>query len=212
MERLISDGRIHPSRIEEALKKASDEIDEEMKKAGEEAAYTIGVAGINQELVKLLGRLKFRTSYGQNVLKHSIEVAQIAGLLAEELGADVTVCKRAGLFHDIGKAVDHEVSGSHATISKEILEKYKVDETLESYVKRIQELEETANSFKGVEKCYAIQAGREVRILVKPEVIDDLESIKLSRNIAKKIEKELNYPGQIKVNVIRETRSVEFAK
>lgn len=251
LEKLIADGRIHPSRIEEALKKASDEIDEEMKKAGEEAAYGIGVAGINRDLIKLLGRLKFRTSYGQNVLKHSIEVAQIAGLLAEELGADVVACKRAGLFHDIGKAVDHEVSGSHATISKDILEKYKLNdkivhavaahhedvemkttedfivyaadaissarpgarrESLESYVKRIQELEDVANSFKGVEKSYAIQAGREVRILVKPEEIDDLESIKLSRNIAKKIEKELNYPGQIKVNVIRETRSIEYAK
>jgi ribonuclease Y len=251
LEKLVADGRIHPSRIEEALKKSQEEVDLDILKAGEEAAYQIGVAGINRDLIKILGRLKYRTSYGQNVLRHSIEVAQIAGLLAEELGSDVASAKRAGLFHDIGKAVDHEVAGSHAIISQDILKKYGIDdkvihavtahhediemkdtldfivhsadaisgarpgarrETLESYVKRLEELEKVANSFKGVEKSYAIQAGREVRILVQPEKIDDLEAIKLSRQIAKKIEKEMEYPGQIKVNVIRETRAVEYAK
>lgn len=251
LEKLVADGRIHPTRIEEALKKAAEEVDNDIKKAGEEAAYQIGMAGINRDLLKVLGRLKYRTSYGQNVLRHSIEVAQISGLLAEELGSDPVIAKRAGLFHDIGKAVDHEVTGSHAIISRDMLKKYGVDEkvvhaaashhedvemkdtldfivhaadaisgarpgarreTLESYVKRLEELEKVANSFPGVEKSYAIQAGREVRILVRPEEIDDLEAIKLSRNIAKKIEKEMDYPGQIKVNVIRETRAVEYAK
>jgi ribonuclease Y len=251
LEKLVADGRIHPTRIEEALKKATEEVDNDIKKAGEEAAYQIGMAGINRDLLKVLGRLKYRTSYGQNVLRHSIEVAQISGLLAEELGYDPVIAKRAGLFHDIGKATDHEVTGSHAIISQDILKKYGVDEkvvhavaahhedvemkdtldfivhaadaisgarpgarreTLETYVKRLEELEKVANSFPGVEKSYAIQAGREVRILVRPEDIDDLEAIKLSRKIAKKIEKEMEYPGQIKVNVIRETRAVEYAK
>ncbi|TSC91318.1 MAG: uncharacterized protein CEN92_295 [Candidatus Berkelbacteria bacterium Licking1014_96] len=251
LEKLVADGRIHPTRIEESLKKATEEVDNDIKKAGEEAAYQIGMAGINRDLLHVLGRLKYRTSYGQNVLRHSIEVAQISGLLAEELGSDPVIAKRAGLFHDIGKAVDHEVSGSHAIISQDILKKYGVDdqvthavaahhedvemkntldfivhaadaisgarpgarrETLETYVKRLDELEKVANSFPGVEKSYAIQAGREVRILVRPEEIDDLEAVKLSRNIAKKIEKEMDYPGQIKVNVIRETRAVEYAK
>jgi len=251
LDKLVADGRIHPTRIEEALRKAKEEVDEDIKKAGEEAAYQIGIAGINRDLIKILGRLKYRTSYGQNVLKHSVEVAQIAGLLADELGVDITSAKRAGLFHDIGKAVDHEVQGSHAIISKDILKKYGLDdeviraaeahhedvemkttldfivhaadaisssrpgarrETLESYIKRLEDLEKVANSFKGVEKSYAVQAGREVRILVQPEEIDDLEAIKLSRKIAKKIEGEMQYPGQIKVNVIRETRSVEYAK
>ncbi|MBU2595676.1 ribonuclease Y [Patescibacteria group bacterium] len=251
LEKLVTDGRIHPTRIEEALKKATEEVDNEIKKAGDEAAYQIGIAGINHDLLKTLGRLKYRTSYGQNVLQHSIEVAEISGLLALELGYDAAVAKRAGLFHDIGKAVDHEVTGSHAIISQDILKKYGVDEkiihaaaahhediemkdtldfivhaadaisgarpgarreTLETYVKRLEELEKVANSFSGVEKSYAIQAGREVRILVRPEDINDLEAVKLSRNIAKKIEKEMEYPGQIKVNVIRETRAVEYAK
>lgn len=251
LEKLVADGRIHPTRIEEALKKAAEEVDSDIKKAGEEAAYQIGMAGINRDLLKVLGRLKYRTSYGQNVLRHSIEVAQISGLLAEELGSDPVIARRAGLFHDIGKAIDHEVTGSHAIISQDILKKYGVDEkvvhavaahhedvemkdtldfivhaadaisgarpgarreTLETYVKRLEELEKVANSFPGVEKSYAIQAGREVRILVRPEDINDLEAIKLSRRIAKKIEKEMEYPGQIKVNVIRETRAVEYAK
>lgn len=251
LEKLVADGRIHPTRIEEALRKGKEEVDEDIKKAGEEAAYQIGIAGINRDLIKILGRLKYRTSYGQNVLRHSIEVAQISGLLADELGVDVVLAKRAGLFHDIGKAVDHEVQGSHAIISRDILKKYGLDdaviraaeahhedvemkttldfivhaadaisssrpgarrETVESYVKRLEDLEKVANSFKGVEKSYAVQAGREVRILVQPEEIDDLEAIKLSRKIAKRIEKEMQYPGQIKVNVIRETRAVEYAK
>lgn len=251
LEKLVADGRIHPTRIEETLKKAGEEVEIEIKKAGEEAAYHIGAAGVNIDLLKILGRLKYRTSYGQNVLKHSIEVAEISGLIALELGYDATVAKRAGLFHDIGKAVDHEVAGSHAVISQDILKKYGIDqrvihaaaahhediamkdtldfivhaadaisgarpgarrETLETYVKRLEELEKVANSFPGVEKSYAIQAGREVRILVRPEEINDLEALKLARNIAKKIEKEMEYPGQIKVNVIRETRAVEFAK
>ncbi len=251
LEKLVADGRIHPTRIEEALRKATEEVDADIKKAGDEAAYQIGIAGVNRDLLRILGRLKYRTSFGQNVLRHSIEVAQISGLLAEELGYDPVIAKRAGLFHDIGKAIDHEVTGSHAVISQDILKKYGVDEkvvhaaaahhediemkdtldfivhaadaisgarpgarreTLETYVKRLEELEKVANSFSGVEKSYAIQAGREVRILVRPEEINDLESIKLSRKIAKKIEKEMDYPGQIKVNVIRETRAVEYAK
>jgi len=251
LEKLVADGRIHPTRIEEALRKATEEVDADIKKAGDEAAYQIGIAGINRDLLKILGRLKYRTSYGQNVLRHSIEVSQISGLLAEELGFDPVIAKRAGLFHDIGKAIDHEVTGSHAIISQDILKKYGVDEkvvhavaahhedvemkdtldfivhaadaisgarpgarreTLETYVKRLEDLEKVANSFSGVEKSYAIQAGREVRILVRPEEINDLEAIKLSRKIAKRIEKEMDYPGQIKVNVIRETRAVEYAK
>ena len=251
LDSLVVDGRIHPARIEEALEKAKKEVTEEVNKAGEEAAYEIGVAGINRDLIKILGRLKFRTSYGQNVLRHSVEVANIAGVLAEELGANVSVAKRAGLFHDIGKAIDHDVPGSHAQISADISKKYGLSdeivhairahheeeemktvealivhaadaisgarpgarrETVESYIKRLEGLENVANSFKGVEKAYAIQAGREIRIIVKPEEIDDLDAIKLSRKIAKKIEEELEYPGQIKVNVMRETRATEFAK
>jgi len=251
LDNLVVDGRIHPARIEETLKKAKKEINEEMEKAGEEAIYEIGLAGINKDLIKLLGRLRYRTSFGQNVLKHSIEVAQIASILAEQLGANPIVAKKAGLFHDIGKAVDREIRGSHAQISADIAKKYGLSdeivhairahheeedmntveaiivhaadaisgarpgarrETLESYVKRLEELENVANSFKGVEKAYAIQAGREVRIVVTPEKIDDLEAIKLSRKIARKIEKELEYPGQIKVNVMRETRATEYAK
>jgi len=251
LEKLIADGRIHPTRIEELIKKAKEEIGQQIKEAGEQAAYEVGVAGLHPDLLKILGRLKFRTSYGQNVLQHSIESAYIAGMLASELGADVNLVKKAALLHDIGKAVDHDIPGPHHHISGDIAQKYGLSadiihavmahhddieaktveaiivkasdaisgsrpgarrETLESYVKRLEELENIANSFPGVEKSYAIQAGREVRILVKPEAIDDLEAIKLSKNIAKKIEEDLQYPGTIKVNVIRETRAIEFAK
>ncbi|MBM2820893.1 MAG: protein, uncharacterized protein [Candidatus Berkelbacteria bacterium] len=251
LEKLIADGRIHPTRIEEVVKKAKEEIGQQIKEAGEQAAYEVGVAGLNPDLVKILGRLKFRTSYGQNVLQHSIESAYIGGMLANELGADVNLVKKAALLHDIGKAVDHDIPGAHHHISGDIAKKYGLSddiihaimahhddieaksveaiivkasdaisssrpgarrETLENYVKRLEELENIANSFPGVEKSYAIQAGREVRILVKPEDIDDLEAIKLSKNIAKKIEDDLQYPGTIKVNVIRETRAIEFAK
>jgi ribonuclease Y len=251
LEKLIADGRIHPTRIEEVVKKAKEEIGQQVKEAGEQAAYEVGVAGLHPDLLKILGRLKFRTSYGQNVLQHSIESAYIAGMLASELGADVNLAKKAALLHDIGKAVDHDIPGPHHHISGDIAKKYGLSEdivhaimahhddieaksveaiivkaadaisssrpgarreTLENYVKRLEELENIANAFPGVEKSYAIQAGREVRILVKPEAIDDLEAIKLSKNIAKKIEDDLQYPGMIKVNVIRETRAIEFAK
>lgn len=251
LEKLIADGRIHPTRIEEVVKKAQEEIGQQVKEAGEQAAYEVGVAGLHPDLIKILGRLKFRTSYGQNVLQHSIEAAYIASMLASELGADVNLVKKAALLHDIGKAVDHDIPGPHHHISGDIAKKYGLSddiihaimahhddieaksveaiivkasdaisssrpgarrETLENYVKRLEELENIANSFPGVEKSYAIQAGREVRILVKPNDIDDLEAIKLSKNIAKKIEEDLQYPGTIKVNVIRETRAIEFAK
>jgi len=250
LEKLILDGRIHPSRIEEAVEEAKKKVAEEIKKAGEEAAYEVGVS-LPPELIKILGRLKYRTSYGQNVLQHSIEVAFLASMLAAELKADVNVCKKAGLLHDIGKALDHEISGSHALIGRDIAKKFGLEEavvhaieahheevpyktieailvqsadaisgarpgarreTLEAYIKRLEELENIANAFEGVEKSYAIQAGREVRIIVKPEEIDDLKAIKLAKAIAQKIEKELKYPGQIKVNVIREIRAVEYAK
>jgi len=251
LEKLIADGRIHPTRIEEVVKKAKEEIAQQAKEAGEQAAYEVGVAGLHPDLLKILGRLKFRTSYGQNVLQHSIETAYIAGMLASELGADVNLVKKAALLHDIGKAVDHDIPGAHHHISLDIAKKYGLAEdiqhaivahhddieaktveaiivkasdaisssrpgarreTLENYVKRLEELENIANSFPGVEKSYAIQAGREVRIIVKPEDINDLDAIKLSKDIAKKIEQDLQYPGTIKVNVIRETRAVEFAK
>jgi len=251
LEKLIADGRIHPARIEEMVKKAREEIAQQVKEAGEQAAYEVGVAGLHPDLLKILGRLKFRTSYGQNVLQHSIEMSYIAAMLASELGADVNLAKKAALLHDIGKAVDHDIPGAHHHISMDIARKYGLSEdiihaigahhddieaksveaiivrsadaisssrpgarreTLENYVKRLEELENIANSFPGVEKSYAIQAGREVRILVKPEEIDDLEALKLSKDIAKKIEADLQYPGTIKVNVIRETRAVEFAK
>ncbi len=251
LEKLIVDGRIHPTRIEELVKKAKEEINQQAKEAGEQAAYEVGVAGLHPDLLKILGRLKFRTSYGQNVLQHSIESAYIAGMLASELGADVNLAKKAALLHDIGKAVDHDIPGPHHHISVDILKKYGMSEdvchavlahhddveaksveaiivkaadaisssrpgarreTFENYIKRLEELENIANSFAGVEKSYAIQAGREVRILVKPEAIDDLTAIKLSKDIAKKIEQDLQYPGTIKVNVIRETRAIEFAK
>jgi len=251
VEKLIGDGRIHPTRIEEAVEYAKKEIDNKIKEAGEAAVYDLGIAGLEPKLVYLLGRLRYRTSYGQNVLLHSLEVAHLSGALAAELGADVTIAKKAGLLHDIGKAVDHEIQGTHVEIGIKIMEKFGMQkeiidamkshhedypfetpesfiiaaadaisasrpgarkDTLEKYLKRLEELETTANSFAGVEKTYAIQAGREIRVFVKPEEIDDLGALKLAREIADKIEADLKYPGEIKVNVLRETRSVEYAR
>lgn len=251
LEKLIIDGRIHPARIEEMVEKAKKEVDDYIKEQGEQATFDTGVHGLHPEIVKLLGRLRFRTSYGQNVLNHSIEVAHLAASMASELGADVKLAKRAGLLHDIGKAVDHEVEGPHIQIGADLAKKYKESsevvhavaahhgdieattveavlvqaadaisaarpgarrETLESYIKRLEKIEEIANSFDGVEKSFAIQAGREVRIMVKPEEVNDSEIVYIARDIVKKIEDELEYPGQIKVNVIRETRAIEYAK
>ncbi len=251
LEKLILDGRIQPGRIEEMVERSRKEVDQRIWDAGEQATFETNVHGLHSELIKLLGRLKFRTSYGQNVLKHSIEVAHLAGVMAAELGADITLAKRAGLLHDIGKAIDHEVEGSHAVIGADIARKFKespevvhailahhgdaeVDsleaalvqaadtvsaarpgarrETLEYYIKRLEKLEEIAESFEGVEKCYAIQAGREIRILVQPDKIDDVMATRTARDIVKRIEAELEYPGQIKVVVIRETRAVDYAK
>ena len=251
LEKLIVDGRIHPARIEEMVDKAKREVETMMKEEGEAAAFDAGVHNVHPELIKLLGRLRFRTSYGQSVLKHALEVSHLTGIMATELGADVKVARRAGLFHDIGKAVDHEIEGTHVEIGMELLRKYKESkevihaisthhgdyepqsieavlvtaadaisaarpgarrETLESYIKRLQKLEEIANDYDGVDKSYAIQAGREIRILVKPESYSDSEIVMLARNLTKRIEQELEYPGQIKVNVIRETRAVDYAK
>ncbi len=251
LNKLILDGRIHPARIEEVVAKSKEEVDAIIYKAGEEAAYQVGVQGLRPELVRLLGRLKFRTSYGQNVLAHSIEVAYLAGMLAGELDANVAIAKKAGLLHDIGKAVDREVEGSHAAIGADLVKQWDKSpevvqgvaehhgeapttgiwgfiisaadaissarpgarrESLENYLKRLKALEDIADGFKGVEKSFAIQAGREIRILVKPEEIDDLGAMRLARDIVKKIEEGLEYPGQIKVTVLRETRAVDYAK
>ena len=251
LEKLINDGRIHPSRIEEMVEKAQKEVEQKIKEAGEQATFAVGVHGLHPELIKLLGRLKYRTSYGQNVLNHSVEVANLAGVMASELGVDVVLAKRAGLLHDIGKAIDHEMEGSHVEIGGEIAKKFRESdlivnailahhgdcepksveavlvsaadavsaarpgarrETLESYLKRLTRLEEISESFEGVEKCYAVQAGREIRIMVKPDVIDDASAVLLARDISKKIEAEMEYPGQIKVVIIRETRAVDYAK
>jgi len=251
LEKLIADGRIHPARIEEMVDKAKVEINEKIKQAGEAALFEIGVGAVDPRLTYLLGRLAFRTSFGQNVLLHSIEMAHIAGMLAAEIGADVSVAKKSALFHDIGKAVDHEVQGTHVEIGRKLLQKFGIDEkviagmeahheeypyssiesriiqaadaisaarpgarrdSVEIYLKRLEDLEKIANSFEGVEKSYAIQAGRELRIFVTPTAVDDLSAMKLARDIAKKIELEMKYPGEIKVNVIRETRAIEYAR
>lgn len=251
LEKLVSDGRIHPASIEDTVEKVRKELDVKIKETGEAAMFDAGLYGIHPELIKLLGRLKYRTSYGQNVLQHSLEVSAIAGLMAQELGCDVNLAKRGGLLHDIGKAVDHEVEGTHIQIGTDLARKYKESnkvinciqahhgdvepttieavlvqaadaisgarpgarrETTTNYVKRLEKLESIGQEFKGVDKCYAIQAGREIRVIVKPDQIDDAKTLFLAKDIAKKIEDELEYPGQIKVNVIREYRSVEYAK
>ena len=251
LEKLVSDGRIHPSRVEDMVEKCRKEVDAAIKKAGEQATFETGIHGLNPELIKLLGRLKYRTSYGQNVLRHSVEVSLISGMIASELGVDAVTAKRAGLLHDIGKAMTHEVDGSHVQIGVDIAHKYKESkeiihaieahhgdvepstyiamivqaadaisaarpgarrENLENYIKRLQKLEEIATSFKGIDKAFAIQAGREIRIMVKPDEVSDDDMIFLARDIAHKVESELEYPGQIKINVVRETRQSEYAK
>lgn len=251
LEKLIADGRIHPARIEEMVERAQKEVEERIKEEGEQAAFETGVPNLHPEIIKLLGRLHFRASYGQNVLKHSVEVAHLAGIMAAELGADVALAKRAGLLHDLGKAVDHKGEGTHVSMGIELLKKYRESqavihavaahhgdvepqsieaalvqasdaisaarpgarrETLEAYIKRLEKLEEVADSFEGVEKAYVIQAGREIRIMVKPDRVDDALAALLARDIVKKIEGELEYPGQVKVVVIRETRAVDYAR
>ena len=251
LEKLIVDGRIHPARIEEMVEKAEREVNAIIKEEGEQAAFEVGIHNLHPELIKLLGRLKYRTSYGQNVLKHSVEVAHLAGLMAGELGLDIKLAKRAGLLHDIGKALDHEVEGTHVDIGIDVLRRYKESdavingmaahhgdyepksmeavliaaadalsaarpgarrETLDAYIKRLEKLEEIANTTPGVEKSFAIQAGREIRIIARPDEVNDEEIVFLAREISKKIEAELEYPGQIKVNVVRETRAIDYAK
>ena len=251
LEKLIVDGRIHPARIEETVEKAKKEVENGIREVGEEACMQVGVHGIHPELVKLLGRMKFRTSYGQNALNHSIEVAHLAGLLASECGVDVRIAKRAGLLHDIGKSIDHEVEGTHVQIGAQLCRKYKESnivinaveshhgdveaesliaclvqaadtisaarpgarrETLETYTNRLKQLEDIANSFKGVDKSFAIQAGREIRVMVVPEQISDADMTFLARDVARQIESELEYPGQVKVSLIRESRVVDYAK
>ncbi len=250
LEKLIADGRIHPARIEEVVEQAKKELVKDIREAGEEAAYNVGVAGLDPKLIQILGRLKYRTSYGQNVLMHSLEVGHLAGMLAEEIGANVVVCKKGGLLHDVGKAIDHEVQGSHPQLGYEIMKKYGLPEevaymaiahhedaphtlegivvkvadqlsggrpgarkdTYEHYIQRLTELEAVANAFEGVEKTYAIQAGREIRVFVTPDKVDDSRMLILAKDIAHRIEEELKYPGEIKVNVIREKRVVEYAK
>jgi ribonuclease Y len=251
LEKLIADGRIHPTRIEEMVEKAKREVESVIKAEGERAVFETNVHGLHPELVKLLGRMHYRTSYGQNVLQHSIEVSHIAGLLAAEIGADVATAKRAGLLHDIGKSVDHEIEGSHVQIGVDLARRYKENEyvvhaiaahhndvepqtivaclvqaadaisaarpgarreNVENYIKRLEKLEEISSSFKGVSKAYAIQAGREIRVMIKPEVVSEDEMIILARDIARKIENELEYPGQIKVHLVREVTAVEYAK
>lgn len=250
LERLIADGRIHPARIEEAIEKSKKDLAADIRKAGEEAAYEVGVAGLDPKLIQLIGRMKYRTSYGQNVLRHSIEVAELSAVIAQELGANVSVTKKGGLLHDIGKAIDHEIQGSHPQIGYEIMKKFGLPEeiayiaiahhedspktlegaivkvadaisgarpgarkdTYEQYVQRLEELEALAQGFAGVDKVYAIQAGREIRVFVNPEKIDDLTAVKLARDIANKIEADLKYPGEIKVTIIREKRIIEYAR